>query len=203
MRISEEQIQRALAALRAGEAIVYPTETFYGVGVDALSASALNHLFTLKGREPGKAVALIGDCSERALALASALPEAARTLADIFWPGPLTLVIPARTGLPEPLIGPDGGVGVRVSPDPIARELVKRLGSPLTATSANLSGEPPAATIEQARAAFGSRIGVYLDGGILGASAPSTVISVDLMGRWQIIREGAITRDKIEAALGA
>ncbi|MGH7918202.1 MAG: L-threonylcarbamoyladenylate synthase, partial [Candidatus Binataceae bacterium] len=146
--------------------------------------------------------ALITDNAANAFSLAAKVPPAARKLAAAFWPGPLTLVLPARAGLPSPLIGPEGGVGVRVSPHRTAIELAARLGRPLTATSANLSGQPPAITIEQARGAFAQHVAAYLDGGELGASAPSTVVAFDSAGKWHVIRAGAIAPGLLAAALG-
>ena len=110
----------------AGEAIVYPTETFYALGVDALSLKALERLFAIKGREPGKPVALIAADLAMAFAVAREVPAQARVLAEAFWPGPLTLVLPARDGIPAALIGADGGVGVRVSSHPMATRTRRR-----------------------------------------------------------------------------
>jgi L-threonylcarbamoyladenylate synthase len=191
---------RAIEALRSGEVIVYPTETFYGMGADALSPAALDRLFALKGREPGKPVALIAADARSAFELAREVSEVARRLADAFWPGPLTLVMPARDDLPAPLLGPDGGVGVRVSSHPIACALAAGLGRPITATSANLAGGQPATTLAQARNTFGAKVKVYLEGGKLTAAAPSTVVAWDRNG-WRILREGAISDRTIAAAL--
>ena len=191
---------RAIEALRSGEVVVYPTETFYGMGADALSPAALDRLFALKGREPGKPVALIAADARSAFELAREVPEAARRLADAFWPGPLTLVLPARDDLPAPLIGPDGGVGVRVSSHPIARALAAGLRRPITATSANLAGGQPASTLGEARDAFGAKVKVYLEGGRLTAAAPSTVVACDRSG-WRVLRAGAISDRAIAAAL--
>jgi len=193
-------LRPAIEALRAGDAIVYPTETFYALGVDAMSPRALAHLFEIKGREPGKPVALIAADLEMALALASVISGDARRLADAFWPGPLTLVLPPRPGLPEDLIGPDGGIGVRVSSHPIARALSEALGRPITATSANLAGEPPAIDLAGARRTLGSKVKVFVEGGRLVGGAPSTVISVTPTGI-RAIRAGAVTDDQIKAVL--
>lgn len=193
-------LDRAIEALRSGEVVVYPTETFYGMGVDALSPAALERLFALKGREPGKPVALIAADARSAFDLAREVSDAARRLADAFWPGPLTLALPARDDLPAPLIGPDGGVGVRVSSHPIARALAAGLGRPITATSANLAGEQPATTLGEAHDVFGSKVKVYLEGGKLAASAASTVVACDRNG-WRVLRAGAITDRMIAAAL--
>lgn len=193
-------LAEAIDALRAGELVVYPTETFYGLGADPLSPDALERLFALKRREPDKPVALIAADSASAFALARAIPDTARRLAEVFWPGPLTLVLPARDGFPPALLGPDGGIGVRVSPHPAARALAAGLGHPITATSANLAGKPPATTIAEARAAFGVKVKVYLDGGTLTGGAPSTVVAFDSTG-FRVLRAGAVNERAISAAL--
>jgi len=185
-------IADALAALAAGEVIVYPTETFYAVGVDALSSDALARLFAIKGREPGKPVALIAADTAMAFAVAREVPAVARVLAEAFWPGPLTLVLPARGEIPAPLIGDDGGVGVRVSSHPIARALCAGFGRPLTATSANLAGEPPAVEPEVARRALGR----------LAGGAPSTVVTF-AGSQMRVLRPGAISELQLTARLAA
>lgn len=195
-------IANALAALSAGEAIVYPTETFYALGVDALSPDALERLFAIKGREPAKPVALIAADTAMAFAVAREVPAQARLLAEAFWPGPLTLVLPARDGIPAALIGADGGVGVRVSSHPIARALAAGLQRPLTATSANLAGEPPAVEPQAARRALGGKIKVFVEDGRLAGGAPSTVVAVNRSGM-SVIRPGAVSEPQLAAAIAA
>jgi L-threonylcarbamoyladenylate synthase len=190
----------ALEALRAGQVIVYPTETFYGLGADPLEPAAMERLFALKRRAPGKPVALIAADRAMAMALAREVPADAHRLADAFWPGPLTLVLPARSDLPPALVGDDGGVAVRVSSHPVARALASQLGRPLTATSANLSGRPPATTLAEARAAFGNKVKVYLEGGKLDARGPSTVVAFQESG-FRVLRAGAISDRQLVAAL--
>jgi L-threonylcarbamoyladenylate synthase len=192
-------VRDAIAALRRGELVVYPTETFYALGADAGSQAALGRLFAVKAREAGKPVALIAADTAMAFAIAREIPAAARRLAEHFWPGPLTLVLPAKAGLSDALVGPDGGVGVRVSPHPVARELARCLG-PITATSANLSGQPPATSLTEARIAFGSKVKVYLEGGTLGAALASTVVTFD-RGVIKVLRAGAIAEHRLSAAL--
>jgi len=191
----------ALAALVAGEAIVYPTETFYALGVDALSITALERLFAIKGREPGKPVALIAADTAMAFAVAREVPAQARVLANAFWPGPLTLVLPARDGIPAALIGADGGVGVRVSSHPIACALAAGLRGPLTATSANLAGEPPAVDPGAARRSLGDKIKIVEDGGLAGGP-PSTVVAINRSGM-RVLRPGAVSERQLAAALEA
>jgi len=192
-------VEDGIAALRVGELVVYPTETFYGIGADPFSSSALARLFRVKEREPGRPVGLIAADAAMAFSVAREVPIDALRLADAFWPGPLTIVVPAREDVSPELAGPDG-IGVRVSPNPVARALSAGLGRPITATSANLSGEAPANTLDEARAGLGEKVKVYLEGGRLTASAPSTVIAVGGSG-WRMIRVGAISEDQIAAAL--
>ncbi len=188
-----------IAALKAGELVVYPTETFYALGADAFSSTALRRLFRVKGREPGRPVGLIAADTAMAFSVAREIPIDARRLAGAFWPGPLTIVLPAREDLAPELTGPDG-VGVRVSPNPVARALSAAIGRPITATSANLGGKAPASTLDEARAELGEKVKVYLEGGNLPASAPSTVVAVKESG-WKMVRMGTISEDQIAAAL--
>jgi L-threonylcarbamoyladenylate synthase len=196
-----EDVANAAAALRAGELVVFPTETFYAIGADPMLPNALAAILRLKGREPDKPIALIAADAASAFAIAREIPAGARLLAETFWPGALTVVLPARQGLNEALIGPSGGIGVRVSPHPTAHALAAAVGGLLTATSANLSGEPPARTLTQARQSLGARISVYLDGGALSSVAPSTVVEFGEDGCFRILRAGVIDRNAIAAAL--
>jgi L-threonylcarbamoyladenylate synthase len=196
----DQAIAQAIAALRAGEAVVYPTETFYGIGADAFAPEALERIFAIKGRDAAKTIALIAHDNAAAFAVAREVPQNAQALAQAFWPGPLTLVMPARAGLPAALIGPDGGVGVRVSSHPVARALAQGVGHAITATSANRSGAAPARTIAEARAALGPIVKLFVEGGTLTGGAPSTVVQCDRMG-WRLLRAGAIGIDEIEAVL--
>ncbi|MBF6569354.1 MAG: threonylcarbamoyl-AMP synthase [Candidatus Binataceae bacterium] len=194
------EIPAAVAALRRGEVVVYPTETFYGLAVDPFIPGALDRLFAIKAREPDKTIALIASEASMAFGVASEVPPIARRLAEKFWPGALTLVLPARAGLPSALVGVDGGVGVRVSSHPIANALAAALGGCITATSANIAGQPPAKTVAAARASFGAAIAMYLDGGSLIADYPSTVATV-ADGQLRILREGAISAPVLNGSL--
>ena len=193
-------IEDAINALRSGELVVYPTETFYGVAADPSSKSALNRLFAIKGRDAAKTVAMIAADTSSAFSLAREIPPIARRLAECLWPGPLTLVLPAGAQIVSELVGSSGGVGVRVSSHPTARALAAGLERPITATSANRAGGSPAKTLADAHNALGTKVKVYLEGGTLGTSAPSTVLEV-AGNRWRIIREGAVSGAQIAAAL--
>jgi L-threonylcarbamoyladenylate synthase len=194
-----DRLADGIAAIQTGELVVYPTETFYALGADPFSRVALERLFRVKAREAGHPIGLIAADTSMAFSLAREVPIDARRLADAFWPGPMTIVIPARDDLPSELTGPDG-VAVRVSPNPVARALAAGLGHPITATSANLSGKPPAGSLAEARVTFGAKVKVYLEGGNLMASAPSTLVAVNREA-WKMVRIGAISEDQIAAVL--
>jgi L-threonylcarbamoyladenylate synthase len=188
---ADERIREAVAALLAGEVVCVPTESSYGLAADSRSAAALARVTALKGGRPADSpFPLIAGAIEDARALARVWPAVAERLAGEHWPGPLTLVVPARDGLPAELVSA-GGVGVRVSSHPVAGALARALGAPITATSANRSGQPPARTVDEARSAFGDEIGCYLDAGPC-AGTPSTVVAVDERGRLRLLRAGAI-----------
>lgn len=194
-------LDSAVLALGRGGLVVYPTETVYGIGVDASSAAGLERLSELKGTQGGRGVSLLVDGLEMAAALiAGTPPPAALALADRFWPGPLTLVLPASEEVLPWLRGPDGGVGLRCSSDPGAVGLLRAFRRPLTSTSANPTGQPPAATIEQARAYFGERVECYLDGGPRKDGLASTVVEF-LDGEAILRRSGAIGADAVSSVV--
>ena len=187
-----DPIAEAAKALAAGLVVCLPTESTYGLAADIRSAAGLARIAALKQVRPVDApYPLIAPDLEAARALTCVWPPAADQLAARHWPGPLTLVVPARADLPRDVVGPGGGVGVRVSSHPMAAALARALGACITATSANRSGEPPATRLEDARTAFGDQIAVYLDGGICDGTA-STVVAVGEDGALRIIRRGAI-----------
>lgn len=191
----------AVAALNRGEVIVFPTETLYGLGADALNFSAVEKVFQLKGRDPRNPFPVL--VSDRAMLdfLVTEITPLAEKLMARFWPGPLTLVLPARKDIPKPLVNSTGGVGVRISSQPIAQEIVKMLGRPVTATSANPSGQPGARTVAQARNYFPDKIVIFIDGGELPSQIGSTVAEV-AGNKLRIIRAGEIGRSELEQALG-
>jgi L-threonylcarbamoyladenylate synthase len=135
-----ENLAAAVEALKRGHVIVFPTETLYGLGADALNEAALEIVFQLKGRDPSNPIPVLVANQEMLHILVAKVPTVARKLMDRHWPGPLTLVLPGQKNIPKRLCNPEGKVGVRISSQPIATLLVG-LGRPLTATSANPSGK--------------------------------------------------------------
>jgi L-threonylcarbamoyladenylate synthase len=190
-----------VAALARGDLVVFPAEGLYGLGADATSAAAVERLVAVRGREEGKPIlVLVRDLAMAAATVVADVPPLARRLAARFWPGPLTLVLPARAGLPPALTAGSGTIGVRAPRRPIAAAIVDRLGRPVTAPSANPPGAGPPRDVAAARAHFGERVAVYVDGGRLAGGA-STVVAVEERGV-RVVREGPIDEAAIRAAMG-
>lgn len=196
-----ESFVEAVAALRRGGVVVYPTETLYGLGADALDSAAVDRVLDLKRRQPDNPISVLVADPEMLRSLVADIPPDAQRLIDAFWPGPLTLVLPARNTLPAPLLNGTGGIAVRISSQPIATRLVKALGHPVTATSANPSGKEPARTLEQAQIYFAGRIKVFVNGGVLHSRTGSTVVEIS-GERIRIIREGDIRAADIRQIIG-
>ncbi len=170
--------------------MAYPTETFYGLAADPWQPAALERLLALKGRDPSAPLPLILPNRDHLATLVAQVPKDAEALMERYWPGPLTLVLPARPGLPGALTGPEG-IGVRLSAHPVATELAVCFQAPLVATSANPGGEPPAQTADHvARCLPG--VDLVVDGGPTAGGAPSTVVAVALSGEMTVLRQGAI-----------
>ena len=192
-------LAEAARTVRAGGLIVLPTDTVYGIGGDAFDAAAVRALLAAKGR--GRAMpppVLVG--SPDALAdLAPEAPAVARSLAERFWPGGLTLVVRHAPGLDWDLGDTDGTAGVRMPDHPVALDLLRATG-PLAVSSANLHGRPPAATGTEAVAAFGDSVATYLEAGECPGGVPSTVLS--LVGEQpRILRPGAVGTEALRELL--
>jgi L-threonylcarbamoyladenylate synthase len=194
-----EALEQAAAVLERGGLLVYPTETLYAVGARALDPAAGARVRDAKGRADDMPLPLIAADLEQARALGGAWPEEAARLAARFWPGPLTLVLPAARGLPVQVTAGGGTVAVRVPGRALPRRLCQAAG-PLISTSANRSGEPPATRCADALASLGSAVELALDGGPC-AGAPSTIVDLS-SGVPRILREGAIPRAEVLAVLG-
>jgi L-threonylcarbamoyladenylate synthase len=192
------EIERLAALLRGGGVVAYPTETFYGLGALARDGAALARLARAKGRPEGKPLPLIAADVAMVEQVAS-LGPVARRLASRFWPGPLTLVLPVRPGLPESVTGGTGTVGIRVPGSEVARALCRAAGAPVVSTSANPSGGPPPASASALDAALVARIDGVLDAGATPGGRPSTVVRVD-DERLTLLRDGAIPFDAVERA---
>lgn len=181
--------------------IVFPTETLYGLGADALNFAAVEKVFQLKGRDPNNPIPVLVSDRSMLNSLVTEISRLAEKLMERFWPGPLTLVLPARQDIARPLVNSTGGIGVRISSQPIATEIVRLLGRPLTATSANPSGQPAAQTLAQARDYFTGKIKIFIEGGALTSKTGSTVAAIAGC-KITIIRAGEIGKSELKKALG-
>jgi L-threonylcarbamoyladenylate synthase len=188
------------AALLGGAVAVYPTETFYALGAAAFSKKSVERLFRLKKRDRSKPLSVIASDLEMVREISCSLPASFMALAGEFWPGPLTLVLPAAPGVPEFLLGPGRTIAVRIPPPAWLRSLVREMSEPLTATSANLSGESETSDPAEASALFSGKVDLVVDGGPTPGGRPSTI--VDLTdGQSRILREGKIPAVRIRAFL--
>lgn len=184
--------------IQQGGLVAFPTETYYGLGVNPFDAQAVERLFAVKGGRDGKPIlVLIGHRTQLSLLVEEVSPLAT-VLMDSFWPGPLTILFPAVRALPPPLTGETGTVGVRLtSCAPVAR-LLQAVG-PLTGTSANRTGCPPACTAREVQDALGQDVDLIIDGGLTPGGLPSTI--VDGRDSVRLIREGVITRQTLQNVL--
>ncbi len=193
------RIEEAACRLRAGGIVVYPTETFYGLGTLATRPEALARLAAAKLRPVGKALPLVAADAAQVEAVASLASPLARRLAERFWPGPLTLVLPASPTLDPIVTGGSGTVAVRVPGSEVARSLARAAGGAVVSTSANLSGEPPPIRVADVSTELLARVDYVLDGGATPGGLPSTVVSV-AAGAPALVRPGAISFADVERA---
>jgi len=186
-----KDLNRAVAVLKSGGVVAFPTETYYGLAVDPFNPLALNHLFALKQRDISKPILTLVDDRESLLTLVQSVPVIYTALIDRFWPGPLTLIFKARLNLPALLTAGTSTIGVRQSTHPFARQLLRAFGKPITATSANISGHKAAVDAFEVKAQFGSRIDLIFDGGKTPGLGGSTIVG--LAGdNLKLIRAGVI-----------
>ena len=194
-------VTEAVRILRDGGIIAFPTETFYGLGVNARNAAAVDRIFRIKGRDFANPIALICADSADVTPLVQEVPATAQRLMEVFWPGPLTILFPAATTVLPRLTACTGKIGIRVSSHPVARILASGLNSPLTATSANRSGEPECTTEKEVTQALGNTVDAIITGPQTPGGHSSTVLDMTVSTP-AVLREGAIPRAEILAVLG-
>ena len=197
-----DAIEEAAARILRGGVVALPTDTLYGLAVDPSCEDAVARLFAAKGREPGRAVPLIAADASQVAAHLGPLSAAAARLAERFWPGPLTLLVPAPSSLASGVTGGTGRVGVRVPADVIARGVCRAAGRPITATSANRSGQPATADPDEVERTLGEGIDLLLDAGPAPGGAASTIVDVTA-STLRLVRAGAISWDDIQTWLDA
>jgi L-threonylcarbamoyladenylate synthase len=188
----------AAEVIQAGGIIVYPTETLYGIGANAWDGSAIAKVRALKYRTDQKPILVIARSQEHLRQLTDEISPLAQRFIDAFWPGPLTLVFRASKQVPDLLSRGTGTIGVRIPSSPVCLRLLELAGCPLTSSSANLSGQPPLHTVAEIRRAIPKGVDLFLDGGHLPPSQPSTVLDVtgDIP---RILRKGVVTEGRLRA----
>ena len=196
---SEENIRKAAVIIRLGGVVIYPTDTVYGLGCDPANVDATRRICEIKGRAD-KPLPLACSDLETARRIVEFNPIAER-LAERFWPGPLTMVLPARVDYPIWVTHGARTLGVRVPDHQVARRLAKLSGGVIVSTSANKSGDPPPKTAQEAAEQIGEEVDLILDAGPAPLRQPSTVIDLSGDELW-IIRPGPIRAEDIKRALG-
>ena len=196
VRPEDKPLVLAAEVIQAGGVIVYPTETLYGIGSNAWDGSAIAKIRALKYRTEQKPILVIARSQEQVRLLAEEISPLAQRFIDAFWPGPLTLVFKASNQVPDLLSRGTGTIGVRIPSSAVCLRLLELAGCPLTSSSANLSGQPPLMTVGEIQRAIPKGIDLFLDGGQLPPSRPSTVLDVtgDVA---RILRKGAISEGRL------
>ncbi len=199
--LNEKGIDLAARLLKAGEVVAFPTETVYGLGAPIFQPDTVEKIFAIKGRALDNPliahIASLEDCAQ----IAGELPESFFRLAEAFFPGPLTLVVRKKGAVPSIVSAGLNTIAIRMPKHPIAIALIKAVGQPLVAPSANISGRPSSTTAEHVMADFEGRIGAVLDGGPCLHGMESTVIDLCSFEQPTLLRYGALSKEAIEAVL--
>jgi len=193
-------IRRAVDIIASGGVIAFPTRGLYGLGADALNARSIEKIFAIKRRPRRAPILVLIERRRQLMPLVKRVPRAALALMDRFWPGRVTLVFEASAVVPEILTAGSGRIGIRMAGHPVARALVRQLKSPLTATSANLSGGPAVADVDHMPAELVAGLDLILDAGPLAGGPGSTVVDVSVQPP-RLIREGIVPARSLEGLL--
>ena len=191
-------IRYAAEQIRAGEVLGMPTDTFYGLAADPFNLRAVDRVYDIKSRSRHKPLSLLIESVDQAEELCKPLPEEFYRLARRYWPGPLTIIVKAASRLPLKVTANTGNVALRVPSAKIPLAVVEAAQIPITATSANLSGEAECTTAEAVRDQLKGRIAIIVDGGTSPREVASTIIDLtDEEARWRVLRDGAIPSQEI------
>lgn len=191
-----EVVELAADSLLEGKLVAFPTETVYGLGVDATNLTALERLYEVKGRDRSRAIAVLIHSTAQLRHMVREIPDGVAEIMEAFWPGPLTLVFRRHPKVFSSL-APDDSIGVRMPDHYLALSILSMVGRPLATTSANLSGQPPAREASEIIAQLGEKVDLIIDGGPAGSQPPSTVLSV-VDKPYRILRVGPVSKDQLE-----
>jgi L-threonylcarbamoyladenylate synthase len=195
-----EVVQQAVEALRRGGLVVFPTDTLYALGADALAADAIERVLLVKGRHRGKPLSILVPSVEAIVALGVSLGDGVRDLMQAFWPGPLTVVVKTPGRFPAALTAATGTIGLRIPGGVVAQSMLAAFGGPIIGTSANKAGGADPADAKTVQRALGGQIDLILDGGRVALGVPSTVIDCSVEPA-RLLREGAVPRATLAAKI--
>jgi len=201
VRATQTDIEEAVETLRAGDLVAFPTETVYGLGANASNPAAVRKIFEVKGRPPDHPVIVHLDNPRYLHRWVADVPPAAERLAGMFWPGPLTLILPKADHVNDIVTGGQDSIGIRIPSHPIAQQLLTAFGGGIAAPSANRYGHLSPTKPEHVRDEFGDAVRVLLDGGDSPIGLESTIVSC-INDELRLLRPGSITRSQIEAVVG-
>lgn len=197
-----EGMRQAKQVIGRAGLIVLPTDTVYGIGADAFSAFAVNALLEAKGRGRQSPPPVLIPSLDTLRALSDNPPAITFKLAEKFWPGALTLILRSQPSLSWDLGDAKGTVALRIPDNEITLALLREVG-PLAVSSANLTGEPAAKNVDEAQQYFGTKVGIYLDGGASKSAKPSTILDLTEPGFVKVVRVGVLTLAQIKKAVGS
>ncbi len=194
-------LEYAVRTILAGKVVAFPTDTFYGLGADPFNLAAVSEIFRIKRRSYDRPLPLLVASLDQALDLTSDPPRLFFKLAERFWPGPLTIVVPASRQIPLKVTGNTGRVALRWPKAPLAVALIAAAARPLTGTSANLTEHPACSTASEVEAQIGDTLPLILDGGTTAGDMASTIVEV-VGDRIRILRPGPVAESQLQEFLG-
>ena len=191
-----EAIRYAAEFIRRGELVAIPTDTFYGIAADPFNLAAVDQIYRVKGRPETRALPILVNTTTQAVSLSRDVPYTFHKLAAKFWPGPLTLLVEASTGVPLKVTAHTGNVALRWPNSPIVNALIGLTGGPITGTSGNISGQPACSTAIALLEQMGDRLPLIIDAGETPGNLASTIVKLD-GDDWEIMREGVISEEQL------
>jgi L-threonylcarbamoyladenylate synthase len=193
-------IHYAAEFIKRGLVVGVPTDTFYGLAADPFNLAAIEEIYRVKGRPENRALPILVNSIEQAAILGRDLPLNFLKLAQKFWPGALTIVVEASQSLPLKVTANKGRVALRWPNSAVACAIIEQVGSPITGTSANISGFPSCSNAQELAKQLGERLPLILDGGDTGGRVSSTIVNLN-GGKWKIVREGKVSEQEIQSVL--
>jgi L-threonylcarbamoyladenylate synthase len=193
-------IRYAAEFIRRGELVAIPTDTYYGIAADPFNLAAVDQIYRVKGRPETRALPILVNTTTQAVSLSRDVPYTFHKLAAKFWPGPLTMLVEASTGVPLKVTAHTGNVALRWPKSAIVQALITLLKGPITGTSGNISGQPACASAIDLLEQLGDRLPLIIDAGETPGNLASTIVKLD-GDDWEVMREGVITEQEIRAAL--